>query len=98
MLWGGKSESSVHGLCNRFLRAHYKLANLPQSFQILDSADQLAAIKRVMKAMNVDDEKYPPREMQWFISGNKEQGLRAPQSPRTGRRLTPSAGRTRENE
>jgi DNA helicase-2/ATP-dependent DNA helicase PcrA len=59
------------------LRAHYREANLPQTFQILDSGDQLSAIKRLMKAMNVDDEKYPPREMQWFISGNKEQGLRA---------------------
>jgi DNA helicase-2/ATP-dependent DNA helicase PcrA len=68
---------TFHGLCNRMLRAHHREANLPQSFQILDSADQLAAIKRVMKAMNVDDEKYPPRELQWFISGNKEQGLRA---------------------
>ena len=68
---------TFHGLCNRMLRAHYREANLPQTFQILDSADQLGAIKRLMKAMNVDDEKYPPREMQWFVSGNKEQGLRA---------------------
>jgi len=69
---------TFHGLCNRMLRAHHREANLPQTFQILDSADQLSAIKRVMKALNVDEEKYPPREMQWFISGNKEQGLRAP--------------------
>src|SRR5512135_1231055 len=68
---------TFHGLCNRMLRAHHREANLPQTFQILDSGDQLSAIKRLMKAMNVDDEKYPPREMQNFISGNKEQGLRA---------------------
>src|SRR5512147_2704656 len=68
---------TFHGLCNRMLRAHHREANLPQTFQILDSADQLSAIKRLMKAMNVDDEKYPPREVQWFISGNKEEGLRA---------------------
>jgi DNA helicase-2/ATP-dependent DNA helicase PcrA len=68
---------TFHGLCNRMLRAHYREANLPQTFQILDSGDQLSAIKRLMKAMNVDDEKYPPREMQNFISGSKEQGLRA---------------------
>ncbi|MDO8350343.1 MAG: 3'-5' exonuclease [Gallionella sp.] len=68
---------TFHGLCNRLLRAHYREANLPQTFQILDSGDQLSAIKRVMKALNVDDEKYPPREMQNFISGSKEQGLRA---------------------
>jgi len=68
---------TFHGLCNRMLRAHHREANLPQAFQILDSGDQLSAIKRLMKAMNIDDEKYPPREMQWFISANKEQGLRA---------------------
>jgi DNA helicase-2/ATP-dependent DNA helicase PcrA len=68
---------TFHGLCNRMLRTHFREANLPQTFQILDSGDQLSAIKRVMKALNVDDEKYPPREMQWFISGSKEQGLRA---------------------
>ncbi len=72
-LWFG----TFHGLCNRMLRAHYREANLPQTFQILDSGDQLSAIKRLMKVMNVDDEKYPPREMQNFISSNKEQGLRA---------------------
>ncbi|MBI5918795.1 MAG: UvrD-helicase domain-containing protein [Nitrosomonadales bacterium] len=68
---------TFHGLCNRMLRAHYREANLPQTFQILDSSDQQSAIKRVMKALNVDDEKYPPRELQNFISRNKEQGLRA---------------------
>jgi len=68
---------TFHGLCNRLLRAHYREAALPQTFQILDSGDQLSAIKRVMKALNVDDEKFPPREMQNFISGSKEQGLRA---------------------
>ena len=68
---------TFHGLCNRMLRAHHREANLPQAFQILDSGDQLSAIKRLMKAMNVDDEKYPPREVQSFISYSKEQGLRA---------------------
>ncbi len=68
---------TFHGLCNRLLRAHHREASLPQTFQILDSADQLSAIKRVMKVLNVDDERFPPREMQHFISANKEQGLRA---------------------
>ena len=72
-MWFG----TFHGLCNRMLRAHYREANLPQTFQILDSGDQLSAIKRLMKAMNIDDEKFPPREVQNFISGSKEQGLRA---------------------
>jgi DNA helicase II / ATP-dependent DNA helicase PcrA len=67
---------TFHGLCNRFLRAHYKLANLPQSFQILDTQDQLSAIKRLMKQFNVDDERFPAKETQWFISACKEDGLR----------------------
>ncbi len=67
---------TFHGLCNRFLRAHYKLANLPQSFQILDTQDQLSAIKRLMKQYNIDDERFPPKETQWFINGCKEDGQR----------------------
>lgn len=67
---------TFHGLCNRFLRAHYKLAGLPQSFQILDTQDQLSAVKRVCKANNVDEERFPPKELQWFIAGCKEEGLR----------------------
>ena len=67
---------TFHGLCNRFLRAHYKLANLPQSFQILDTQDQLSAIKRLMKQFNVDEERFPAKETQWFIAGCKEDGLR----------------------
>jgi DNA helicase II / ATP-dependent DNA helicase PcrA len=67
---------TFHGLCNRFLRAHWRIANLPQSFQILDTQDQLSAVKRVIKANSVDEERFPPKEMQWFISGSKEEGLR----------------------
>ncbi|MFZ5540118.1 MAG: UvrD-helicase domain-containing protein, partial [Pseudomonadota bacterium] len=68
---------TFHGLCNRMLRAHHRDANLPQTFQILDSADQLSAIKRLLKSLNVDDERYPPRNLQWFINNAKEAGLRA---------------------
>ena len=67
---------TFHGLCNRFLRAHHKLANLPQTFQILDTQDQLSAIKRLCKQFNVDDERYPPKQVQYFISGCKEDGQR----------------------
>src|SRR5262249_12469300 len=67
---------TFHGLCNRFLRAHWKLANLPQSFQILDSGDQLSAVKRVIKAMNLDEERFVPKQVTWFIAGSKEEGLR----------------------
>ena len=67
---------TFHGLSNRLLRAHHRDAGLPQLFQILDSADQLAAIKRLLKTLNVDDEKFPPRELQHFINGQKEAGHR----------------------
>ncbi|MEO5795921.1 MAG: UvrD-helicase domain-containing protein [Rhodoferax sp.] len=67
---------TFHGLCNRLLRAHYKLANLPQSFQILDTQDQLSAIKRLMKQFNIDDQQYPAKQTQWFIGNCKEEGLR----------------------
>src|SRR5690554_4744211 len=67
---------TFHGLANRLLRAHWRDANLPQLFQILDSADQLVAIKRLLKTLNVDDEKFPPRDLQHFINGQKEAGLR----------------------
>lgn len=70
---------TFHGLCNRMLRAHFRDAGLPQTFQILDTADQLSAIKRMMKAANVDDEKYPPKNVQYFINNAKEQGLRPDQ-------------------
>ncbi len=70
---------TFHGLCNRMLRAHYRDAALPQTFQILDSADQLGAIKRMSKRLGVDDERYPPRNIQYFVNGAKEKGLRAPE-------------------
>ena len=67
---------TFHGLCNRFLRAHHKLAGLPATFQILDTQDQLSAVKRLCKQFNVDDERYPPKQIQYFISGCKEDGQR----------------------
>ena len=67
---------TFHGLANRLLRAHHRDAGLPQLFQILDSGDQLAAIKRLLTTLNVDDEKFPPRELQHFINGQKEAGNR----------------------
>ena len=75
-LWIG----TFHGLCNRLLRAHYREAGLPSLFQILDSSDQLSAIKRLLKNLNVDDEKFPPREIANFINAHKEQGIRAAQA------------------
>jgi DNA helicase-2/ATP-dependent DNA helicase PcrA len=72
-MWAG----TFHGLCNRLLRAHYREAGLPSTFQILDTADQLSSIKRLMKLMNVDDEKYPPKQVLGYINSCKEEGLRA---------------------
>ncbi len=72
---------TFHGLCNRLLRAHHKLAGLPPAFQILDTQDQLSAIKRLCKQHQVDEERFPPRQLQWFIAGCKEDGLRPPDVP-----------------
>ncbi|NBX54248.1 MAG: DNA helicase II [Betaproteobacteria bacterium] len=69
---------TFHGLCNRFLRAHWKQAQLPQSFQILDTQDQLSAIKRLYKQYSVDDERFPAKQTQWFIAACKEDGVRPP--------------------
>ncbi|MGH8738453.1 MAG: UvrD-helicase domain-containing protein, partial [Burkholderiales bacterium] len=68
---------TFHGLCNRMLRAHHRDAGLPQTFQILDSQDQLAAVKRLAKALDVDEDRFAPREVQYFINARKEEGLRA---------------------
>ncbi|MDR2165630.1 MAG: UvrD-helicase domain-containing protein [Zoogloeaceae bacterium] len=72
-LWIG----TFHGLCNRLLRFHYRDAGLPQTFQILDMTDQLSAIKRLLKTLQLESEEYPPRELQGFINAHKERGLRA---------------------
>ena len=78
---------TFHGLCNRMLRIHYRDAGLPQLFQILDTQDQLALIKRMYRAHNIDDERYPARELQWFIAGAKEEGKR-PNAVEAGDDLT----------
>lgn len=74
-MWVG----TFHGLCNRMLRAHHEEAGLPQGFQILDMGDQQAVIKRLLKAHSLDEKTYPPRLLQWFINGAKEEGLRVNQ-------------------
>ncbi len=68
---------TFHGLCHRFLRLHHKDAGLPATFQILDSGDQLALIKRMLKALNIAEEIIAPRSLQGFINAQKENGLRA---------------------
>ena len=68
---------TFHGLCNRLLRLHHRDAGLPQLFQILDTQDQLALVKRLYKAHNIDDQRFPARALQYFINDAKEQGQRA---------------------
>ncbi len=67
---------TFHGLAHRFLRMHYNEAKLPQSFQILDSDDQLRMVKRLCKALELDEKRWPPKQFQWYINGKKDEGLR----------------------
>lgn len=67
---------TFHGLCNRLLRAHHAAAGLPATFQILDTQDQLSAVKRLCKQYQVDEERFPPKQLTWFIAGCKEEGMR----------------------
>jgi len=68
---------TFHGIAHRLLRTHFKEAGLPESFQILDSDDQLRLIKRVMRAFELDEKEWPPRQVQWFINQQKDNGKRA---------------------
>ena len=67
---------TFHGLCNRFLHAHAQLAGLPQAFQILDTQDQLSAVKRIIKALKFDEEKCVPKQTSYFIANAKDAGQR----------------------
>jgi ATP-dependent DNA helicase UvrD/PcrA len=68
---------TFHGLCHRLLRMHWQEAGLPQSFQILDSDDQQRMIKRVIRGLGADEDRWAPKEVQWFINNRKDEGLRA---------------------
>ncbi len=71
-MWVG----TFHGLAHRLLRAHWQEAGLPQAFQVLDSDDQYRVIRRILKAMELDESRWPPRQMQWFINARKDEGQR----------------------
>jgi DNA helicase-2/ATP-dependent DNA helicase PcrA len=71
-LWIG----TFHGLAHRLLRRHWQEAKLPQNFQIIDSDDQLRLIKRLLKSLEIDDSRWVPKEIQWFINAQKDEGLR----------------------
>jgi DNA helicase-2/ATP-dependent DNA helicase PcrA len=74
---GGMWVGTFHGLAHRFLRAHWQDAGLPQQFQILDSDDQLRLIRRVLRAIDLDEARWPPRQVQGFINKQKDEGLRS---------------------
>lgn len=76
-MWMG----TFHGLCNRLLRAHHVAAGLPATFQILDTQDQVSAIKRLLKQYNVDAERFPAKQLAWFFAACKEDGLRPKDVP-----------------
>ncbi|MGL5584337.1 MAG: UvrD-helicase domain-containing protein, partial [Plesiomonas sp.] len=73
---GGMWIGTFHGIAHRLLRAHHLDAGLPQDFQILDSDDQQRLLKRLIKAMNLDEKQWPARQAAWFINGKKDEGLR----------------------
>ncbi|MEE8058952.1 MAG: DNA helicase II [Pseudomonadales bacterium] len=75
-MWVG----TFHGIAHRLLKAHWKDAGLPQNFQILDSDDQLRVVKRIHKELDLDESRWPARQSQWFINGQKDEGRRATQS------------------
>ena len=72
-MWVG----TFHGLAHRLLKAHWRDAKLPENFQILDSDDQLRLVKRVMRSMDLDEQRWPPKQAQWWINAQKDEGLRA---------------------
>lgn len=72
-MWVG----TFHGIAHRLLRAHWKEAELPKTFQIMDSEDQHRALKRVVREMGLDEKRWVPREAQWWINARKDEGLRA---------------------
>ncbi len=74
---GGMWVGTFHGLAHRLLRAHWQEAGLPKNFQILDSDDQLRMVKRTLRSMNLDEARWPARQAQWFINGQKDEGHRA---------------------
>jgi DNA helicase-2/ATP-dependent DNA helicase PcrA len=71
-MWVG----TFHGLAHRLLKAHWKEAGLPQNFQILDSDDQLRLVKRVCRELELDESRWPPKQAQWYINAQKDEGLR----------------------
>ena len=79
-MWVG----TFHSLAHRLLRLHWRDANLPEGFQILDSDDQYRLVKRVIVALNLDEDRWPPKQAQWFINSKKDEGLESHHLPDYG--------------
>ncbi len=79
-LWVG----TFHGLAHRLLRQHWQEASLPQGFQILDSDDQLRLVRRVLRALEMDEARWPPKQAQWYINARKDEGRRPGSLPDSG--------------
>ncbi|CAD0364352.1 DNA helicase II [Xanthomonas hortorum pv. carotae] len=67
---------TFHGLAHRLLRLHWQDARLPEGFQVMDSDDQLRLVKRVVQSLELDESKYPPKQMSWWINEQKDEGRR----------------------
>jgi DNA helicase-2/ATP-dependent DNA helicase PcrA len=72
-MWVG----TFHGIAHRLLKAHWQEAGLPRNFQILDSEDQLRLVKRICRELELDEGRWPPKQVQWYINAQKDEGLRA---------------------
>jgi DNA helicase-2/ATP-dependent DNA helicase PcrA len=72
-MWVG----TFHGLAHRLLRMHWQEARLPESFQILDSDDQLRVVRRVLRELGLDEARWAPKQVQWYINSRKDEGMRA---------------------
>ena len=75
--FGGMWVGTFHGLAHRLLRSHWQEAGLPEDFHILDADDQLRLIKRINRTLQIDEERWPAKQCQWYINSQKDEGLRA---------------------
>ncbi|EKD54549.1 MAG: hypothetical protein ACD_60C00071G0007 [uncultured bacterium] len=83
-MWVG----TFHSLAHRLLRMHWRDANLPEGFQILDADDQLRLLRRVIQTLNLDEDRWPAKRAQWFINGKKDEGLEPHHLPDYGDTVT----------
>ncbi len=81
---GGMWVGTFHGIAHRLLRQHWEEARLPQGFQILDAQDQLRLVKRVIRALDLDESQWPPKQAQYYINARKDEGKRPQHLPDSG--------------